>query len=336
MHRLALIAAVTACSHAPSPSRPAPPMSDAEIVAKSHAVLAAYDLHDKATLEAALAPTFVKFENQHFQDRAAMLKSASGPLLKQPDMTRAWNEDHVYLGVDSAVFIGKATEHETGNDSHGNRAYVGWYTLAWVRDHGAWHVAHWAWQPHRTSVENAREMWNETYRQSVGFNHQPNRLLVETVRGVAPGAALDLMMGQGRNALYLASQGWKVTGIDIADEGLRLAREAAEQQHVALDAVQVDVDKYDFGVARWDLITMIYAGSSTKMIERLKPSIKPGGRFVLEFFASVPGESGGFKAGQLAALFGDGFAIEKDEVVEDVPDWAKDRAMLVRFVARRK
>jgi 2-polyprenyl-3-methyl-5-hydroxy-6-metoxy-1,4-benzoquinol methylase len=34
-------------------------------------------------------------------------------------------------------------------------------------------------------------------------------------------------MGQGRNALYLASLGWRVTGIDISDEGIRQAREAA-------------------------------------------------------------------------------------------------------------
>jgi SAM-dependent methyltransferase len=336
MHRLALVAAVAACSHPPPASRPAPPATEAEIVAKSHAVLDAYDWHDGAALEAALAPSFVKFENQHLQDRAALLKGMSGPRPALREMTRAWDEDHAYLGGDHAVFIGKATEHETGNDSHGNRAFTGWYTLAWVRDHGAWRVAHWAWQPHRTSIDNAREMWNDMYRQGVGFNHEPNRLLVDTVRGTPPGAALDLMMGQGRNALYLAAQGWKVTGIDLSDEGLRLAREAAARQHLALDAVQADVDHYDFGVARWDLVTMIYAGSSTKMIERLKPSLKPGGRFVLEFFANVPGESNGFKPGQLAQLFGPEFEIQRDDVVDDVPDWARDRAKLVRFVARKK
>jgi hypothetical protein len=100
--------------------------------------------------------------------------------------------------------------------------------------------------------------------------------------------------------------------------------------------VEADADSYDFGVARWDLVTMIYAGSSTKLIERIKPSIKPGGLFVLEFFANVPGEPGGFAEGQLAGLFAPDFAIVRDEAVEDTPDWAKDRARLVRFVARRK
>jgi SAM-dependent methyltransferase len=208
--------------------------------------------------------------------------------------------------------------------------------MAWVRDHDTWRVSHWTWQAHRTSIERARELWNGTYRQAIGFTHAPNRLLVDSVRGVAPGQALDVMMGQGRNALYLASQGWHTTGIDIADEGLRLAREAAAAQHVELTAVQADAEAYDFGTARWDLVTMLYAGSSTQMIEKIKLGLKPGGRFVLEFFAAKPGETGGFATGQLAQLFATGFDIVRDEVVDDTPDWGQNRATLVRFVARKR
>ena len=55
-------------------------------------------------------------------------------------------------------------------------------------------------------------------------------------------------------------------------------------------------------------------------------------------FANDPsgGESGGFAPGQLARLFATGFEILRDEVVEDAPDWAVDRAKLVRFVARKR
>jgi 2-polyprenyl-3-methyl-5-hydroxy-6-metoxy-1,4-benzoquinol methylase len=85
-------------------------------------------------------------------------------------------------------------------------------------------------------------MWNDTYRQPGGFNHEPNRFLMNSVRGRAPGMALDLGMGQGRNALYLATKGWKVTGVDISDEGVRLAREAATKQKLAVDAIEADLD----------------------------------------------------------------------------------------------
>jgi SAM-dependent methyltransferase len=337
-----------ACGHAPAaaPTSPqaalqaaataAPPASLAAIAAQSHALIEAYDRGDAPALDAALAPGFVKFENEHLTDRAGLLQGA-GNKPHPPDTTRIWNDEHVYLRDHDAVFIGMASEHETGNASHGNRAYDGWYTISWTVDHGAWKAAHWSWQPHRTSIENARDMWNGTYRQSVGFDHRPNHLLVDTVRGVAPGAALDVMMGQGRNAIYLAAQGWHVTGIDIADEGLRIARDAAAAQHLDLAAVQADAEAYDYGVARWDLVAMIYAGDSTQMIEKIKPSLRPGGRFVLEYFARRPDQPrGGFAEGQLAKLFGDGFEIVRDEVVDDTPDWAQDRAKLVRFVARKR
>jgi SAM-dependent methyltransferase len=337
---------LAACAQRPAPIAPsgvvaapvvvAPALpSEAEIIERSHAVLAAYDREDHAALGEVLAPGFISFDNQHITERDAMLEEGAGTP-HPPSVTRGWKDEHVYRRGHDAVFIGMATEHETGNDSHGNRAYDGWYLISWIREGGAWKVAQWSWQPNRSSVERARDMWNGTYRQSVGFEHKPNRLLVDSVRGVTPGAALDVATGQGRNAIFLASQGWHVTAVDISDEGLRIAREAAAAQKLELATVPADIDVYDLGVAKWDLVTMIYAGSSEKTIERIKPSLKRGGRFVLEFFASVPGESGGFKPGQLAKLFGDGFEILRDDTVEDVPDWAKDRAMLVRFVARKK
>jgi SAM-dependent methyltransferase len=346
-HRLWPVVMLAACAQPPAPIAPsqarstAPAVavpaapSEAEILERSHAVLEAYDRGDVATLREVLAPSFVKFENQHVTDRDELLKGLSGPP-HPPRTTRSWKDEHVYRRDNDAVFIGMGIEHETGNDSHGNREYDGWYTVSWIRDGSAWKAAHWSWEPHRTSVENARDMWNGIYRQAIGFDHKPNRLLVDSVRGLPPGAALDVATGQGRNAIFLASQGWRVTGVDISDEGLRIAREAAAAQQLELATVQSDIDVYDLGVARWDLVTMIYAGSSTRTIERIKPSIKPGGRFVLEFFANVPGASGGFRPGQLAKLFGDGFEILRDETVDDAPDWAKDRAMLVRFVARKR
>jgi hypothetical protein len=58
--------------------------------------------------------------------------------------------------------------------------------------------------------------------------------------------------------------------------------------------------------------------------------------FVVEFFAATPTDAGGFKQGQLAKLFADGFEILRDDFVDDRPDWARDKAKLVRFVARKR
>ena len=75
-----------------------------------------------------------------------------------------------------------------------------------------------------------KDRWNRVYSSSQPiFNNSPNALLVDAVRGRRPGTALDLGMGQGRNALFLAQQGWTVTGVDISDVALSQARLQAEK-----------------------------------------------------------------------------------------------------------
>jgi 2-polyprenyl-3-methyl-5-hydroxy-6-metoxy-1,4-benzoquinol methylase len=194
----------------------------------------------------------------------------------------------------------------------------------------------WTWQ--RGGEASLRDRWNDIYRTGTGFTHDPNRLLVATVNGKPPGAALDVAMGQGRNAIYLASQGWKVTGVDISDEGIRTAEQEASKRGLALHTVSANIDGYDFGVGKWDLVTMIYAGNKVAWIEKIKISLKPHGLFIAETWAADADDASndGFARGQLAKLFADGFEILRDEVIEDVPDWTGDRATLVRFVARKK
>src|SRR4051812_43645854 len=56
------------------------------------------------------------------------------------------------------------------------------------------------------------------------FNAEPSAFLARAVDGVAPGKALDVAMGQGRNSLFLARKGWQVTGYDVSSVGLSQAQ----------------------------------------------------------------------------------------------------------------
>ena len=51
--------------------------------------------------------------------------------------------------------------------------------------------------------KSAEQVWNELYSKREGKEHQFNRFLAESVKGRAPGKALDIGMGQGRNSLFL-------------------------------------------------------------------------------------------------------------------------------------
>jgi len=76
------------------------------------------------------------------------------------------------------------------------------------------------------------EDWNARYRaarEEAGENDEldtePAKLLVEAVADIAPGRALDLACGAGRNAIWLARNGWEVVAVDGASEAIRLVRE---------------------------------------------------------------------------------------------------------------
>jgi SAM-dependent methyltransferase len=333
--RVVLVVLLAAC-HSASPATPRPP-SEADIVARSHAVLDAFDHGDVAAATATLSPSYVHFEGSYLQrDKELALLANRSPTAPRIG-TRTWTDERAFVRPGDALFIGKASEHMAGNDVHGGYLFEGWYTLGWTREGDAWKLVFWGWQPSGGAAKSV--MWNQIFHNAIGFNHEPNRLLVETVKSIKPGAALDVAMGQGRNALYLASQGWQVTGVDISDEGIRQAREAATQRKLALDAIDADLETYDFGSAKWDLVTMIYAGSDAKRIAKIQAAVRPGGMFIYEYFTANPkggeADDDGVVPGALAKQFA-GWEILRDDVAEDVPDWAMDRAKLQRFVARKR
>ena len=84
------------------------------------------------------------------------------------------------------------------------------------------------------------EQYNAIYSDEAEqgtFNHAPNAFLVEFAKTLKPGRALDVGMGQGRNTIYLAQQGWQVTGFDLSETGVKLAREQAAKLQVRVTAV---------------------------------------------------------------------------------------------------
>ncbi len=326
-------AAIPAAIDVEALSTSVPTPSDAELIKRSHDLVDALDRGDIATVAAALAPGFVRFVDGAAIDRDAMVLTTIQRRSMVPDVEkRSWDDESVVRKDDTLVFMGKAHEVQSGNSTKGGYLHDGWYLLQWVRTGDAWRVQLLTWQKEATG----RDWFNDIFRKGRGFSREPNRLLVEIVRNEKPGAALELAIGQGRNALYLASQGWTVTGVDGSDEGLRIAREEAANRELALETINADIDEWDFGVDRFDLVTLIYAGDHAKWIDKIKASLRNGGLFVVEGWAKVtPDSPVGFGEGQLAKLF-DGYEILRDETVEDVPDWAWDTGRLVRFVARKR
>lgn len=89
------------------------------------------------------------------------------------------------------------------------------------------------WLRRSLNSSDLRTRYNFIYRFHIPtFNKEPNALLVETASKQKPGKALDIAMGEGRNAVWLASNKWEVTGFDVSDEGLAQANNRAQKAGV--------------------------------------------------------------------------------------------------------
>ena len=194
----------------------------------------------------------------------------------------------------------------------------------------------------RSRPEARRIIFNNIYSNEPGFNTRPNALLVSAVTGRKPGRALDVGMGQGRNAVFLAVEGWNVTGFDISDVGLEVAKKNAARVGVKINAVLKSREDFDFGTAQWDLIVITYEIIPLETMSygtRLRNSLRAGGLIVIETTASDAGQPltrsvDVDPARLLRAL--DGFRILHFEDTVAMPDWGKEKTRLARLVAEKK
>jgi SAM-dependent methyltransferase len=178
------------------------------------------------------------------------------------------------------------------------------------------------------------ELYDRVYAEAPAFNTQPNRLLMDAIKDRRPGRALDIAMGQGRNSVYLASQGWDVTGFDVSEVGLRSAEQLAKSRAVKIRSVLSSDEDFDFGNAQWDLIAMIYA-IEKRSVHRIGPALKAGGLVVIEAgHKSVSGATLEYESNELLRIF-EGFRILRYEETIDVPDWGKEPIRLVRLIAEK-
>jgi len=134
--------------------------------------------------------------------------------------------------------------------------------------------------------------WDARFSESgYAYGEQPNDFLRAACADMAPGDALTLCEGEGRNAVYLARLGFRVTAVDFSEVGLAKANALAARHGVAITTIVADLADFDAGVGRWDLVASIFAqpASATRqrLYRQLRQSLRPGGAFVLEAKAEI-------------------------------------------------
>ena len=101
--------------------------------------------------------------------------------------------------------------------------------------------------------------WDRRYAGSeFVWTAEPNRSLAAEVEGLPAGRALDLACGEGRNAVWLAQRGWRVTGVDFSQVGLDKGERLARERGVEVQWVLADVVDYAPPPGGFDLVAILY------------------------------------------------------------------------------
>lgn len=145
-------------------------------------------------------------------------------------------------------------------------------------------------KPHTRRIDavssNSRESrialsrnWDEYYSTEAKLDFSPVPLLVDLAGRLPSGCALDLACGTGRNAIYLAKLGWRVTAIDSSPVAIRILREHARSFEI--DARVADLERGEFLIApdTYDLVCD-FNYLQRDLFDAIRSSVKPGGTFI--------------------------------------------------------
>lgn len=145
-------------------------------------------------------------------------------------------------------------------------------------------------------------MWDQRFSEpGFAYGTEANDFLAASAERYLPpkGEILSLAEGEGRNAVFLAWLGFRVTGVDSSAVGLDKARLLAEQRGVDIQTIVAGLEDFDLGVERWDGIVSIWCHTPAPLRARLHRSVvaalRPGGVFLLEAYTpeQLEHETGG-------------------------------------------
>jgi tellurite methyltransferase len=124
--------------------------------------------------------------------------------------------------------------------------------------------------------------WDERYARGEHASEEPHLLLSHAaLEHFAPGRALDVASGAGRNALFLASLGWRVVAVDSSRVGIELTRERARGRGLEVETHVADLERGEFTIEpeAFDLVCDFYY-LQRDLFPRLRAGLRRGGAFV--------------------------------------------------------
>ncbi|RZA19188.1 MAG: class I SAM-dependent methyltransferase [Proteobacteria bacterium] len=133
---------------------------------------------------------------------------------------------------------------------------------------------------------DAKTYWDTHYTQKpFSSGKGPSDFLHQMLPRLEKGKVLDIGMGEGQNAVYLAQKGFAVKGFDISKVAVEHAKELARDTAVIIDAQSADLDLYLFGIMEYDSIVMTkFRPGNTRYYTNIVSALKQGGTLLIESY----------------------------------------------------
>jgi SAM-dependent methyltransferase len=192
----------------------------------------------------------------------------------------------------------------------------------------------------------AGEQWDKRFDRSMYlYGTEPVEFLRAQIGNLPKGKALCLASGEGRNAVYLAQQGYDVVAMDASPVGLEKATALAARNNVTIGTEVGDLQHgYDMGEEQYDLITDFYY-HDTAMLDDVMRALKPGGMFILQNFSIAQLETNKFgpknpdylvKPNELLTMFaGHRIIYYEDTVVELDEGMHQGPGAVIRLIVQK-
>lgn len=130
-----------------------------------------------------------------------------------------------------------------------------------------------------------RERWDAKYATKVVSKQlAPDDWLIEQVRDLPPGRALELCCGLGHNSIWLATQGWEVDAVDVSPVALERAAELAARHGVNVRWIAADLGEFMPASAEYDLVVVFRFLERMQLPAIVERALRPGGRLIYETF----------------------------------------------------
>jgi len=146
-----------------------------------------------------------------------------------------------------------------------------------------------------------KDFWNARYaEEDFAYGTEPNEFLQVQSAKMPAGRVLCIAEGEGRNAVYLATQGYQVTAVDQSAVGLEKTRQLGKQHKVEIETIEADLQDFNIQPGAWDGIVSISAhlppAIRKKLHTQVVEGLKPGGVLILEAYTprqlEMPGTGG--------------------------------------------